>query len=177
MRDVLLALAAGGVIAALIVRMLMRSTPTPLSLAQVQRLVDGGPPPGWTEPARPSRHFTWRELDRHGDRDRLRAWHLHILATHLLEPVRAWLGGAAITITPNGGLHGATMDTYHWRSSGSQHRAGLAADIRVRGLTARAVQGRLDQGRHFGVLPIGGLGRYPAFTHIDLGESRSWTGE
>jgi len=55
-------------------------------------------------------------------------------------------------------------------SLGSYHRLGLAADINVAGLTPAKVQEMLADWH-------GGLGRYDAHTHIDLGPMRRWSGK
>ena len=52
----------------------------------------------------------------------------------------------------------------------SQHMRGTAADIRVVGVAPERVQEEADR-----LLPLGGVGRYKTFTHIDVrGHRARW---
>ena len=85
----------------------------------------------------------------------------------VLEVLRAELGGHPIgiisgyrTAAYNAAVHGARD---------SQHMQGRAADIVVEGWMAPNVQARVIALYQAGRLPrIGGLGRYPGFTHVDV---------
>ena len=57
----------------------------------------------------------------------------------------------------------------------SEHVKGWACDFSVKGMTAKQVQAKLKP--HLGAL-IGGLGRYPGFTHVDRRTNgpATWTG-
>lgn len=57
----------------------------------------------------------------------------------------------------------------------SQHVQGTAADIKVTGIPAHEVHAYLSE--HFDD-KIGGLGKYPNFTHVDVRENRArWVGK
>lgn len=58
---------------------------------------------------------------------------------------------------------------------GSMHLEGLAVDFTHRDLSPRKVQKILKEHQGKGKL-IGGLGLYPAFTHVDRGKPRRWNG-
>jgi len=62
----------------------------------------------------------------------------------------------------------------------SQHMAGRAADIKIKGMTADTVHALVltlyQEGK---LLHLGGLGAYPTFTHVDVrdgGRLARWTG-
>lgn len=95
-----------------------------------------------------------------------------------LEILRAALGGRPMRIVSgyrspgyNAALPGAARR--------SQHMAGRAADIKVDGLTAKAVHDKALDLVRAGVMRLGGLGSYPTFTHIDIRPTtrlHRWTG-
>lgn len=102
------------------------------------------------------------------------------LANDVLEPIRAKWGSPLIV------LSWYRTPAYNKRIGGakfSQHMTGCAADIRP--VDARAVSqlyvvilGMLNGGE---MPSLGGLGRYPSFTHVDIhkladGHVRRWTG-
>lgn len=61
----------------------------------------------------------------------------------------------------------------------SQHMQGRAADIVVDGMHADDVHDAILALHKLGKIQIGGLGRYPGFTHVDIRESKRlmrWTG-
>jgi uncharacterized protein YcbK (DUF882 family) len=72
----------------------------------------------------------------------------------------------------NGALKGAARR--------SQHMLGRAADIRVKGVSAKVVRDTIHLMILAGRLPlVKGLGEYPTFTHVDIRESKrlaTWSG-
>jgi uncharacterized protein YcbK (DUF882 family) len=59
----------------------------------------------------------------------------------------------------------------------SQHKLGMAADIKVSGLTPRQVHDAIEKLHHEGVAHIGGLGLYKTFVHVDVrGGVARWNG-
>lgn len=54
----------------------------------------------------------------------------------------------------------------------SFHLKGMALDFVCKGLAPWQVRLRLTENRDM----IGGIGRYPGFTHVDRGPRRSWEG-
>jgi len=91
----------------------------------------------------------------------------------ILEILRAELGGRSITVAsgwrseaynraipPNGGARF------------SQHVQGRAADIVVRGVSAKRVHATLLRLHREGKILLGGLGAYHGFTHLDVRPSR-----
>lgn len=89
----------------------------------------------------------------------------------ILENIRAHFG-AAVTI--NSGYRTVSYNrTVSGSSSASQHCNGLAADIRVAGVSPDRVADYAEQllGDH------GGIGRYKTFTHVDVRADKSrWKG-
>lgn len=59
--------------------------------------------------------------------------------------------------------------TIEGAATNSEHINGRAADFRIPGLTPREVADLAE-----GIPGLGGLGRYPGFTHIDTGRPRRW---
>ena len=89
----------------------------------------------------------------------------------LLENIRVHFG-AAVTVTSGYRTvsYNATVEN---SSKTSQHCNGLAADIKVAGVSPAAVADYAEQllGSH------GGVGRYGTFTHIDVRADKSrWKG-
>ena len=89
----------------------------------------------------------------------------------ILENIRVHFG-AAVTVTSGYRTvsYNATVEN---SSKTSQHCNGLAADIKVAGVSPAAVADYAEQllGSH------GGVGRYGAFTHIDVRADKSrWKG-
>jgi uncharacterized protein YcbK (DUF882 family) len=123
---------------------------------------------------KPSEHFSWRELDRYGDRTASATANLQLLAD-ALEVVRAE-AMCPIGITPNGGYHGAKMDEAgHKRSPGSQHRKGKAADLVPKGISLIELHRIILRLMRDGKIPKGGVGRYGSFVHIDIrGYNARW---
>lgn len=72
--------------------------------------------------------------------------------------------GRAITITS--GYRGPKLNKAVDGASSSYHLKGLAADIKIAGMTSKQVQRSLD------LLWDGGLGYGKGFTHLDLGPKR-----
>ena len=89
----------------------------------------------------------------------------------ILENIRQHFG-AAVTVT-SGYRTVSYNKTVSGSSSASQHCNGLAADIKVAGVSPAAVADYAEQllGNH------GGVGRYGTFTHIDVRADKSrWKG-
>ena len=89
----------------------------------------------------------------------------------ILENIRVHFG-AAVTVTSGYRTvsYNATVEN---SSKSSQHCNGLAADIKVAGVSPAAVADYAEQllGSH------GGVGRYGTFTHIDVRADKSrWKG-
>ena len=88
----------------------------------------------------------------------------------LLERIRVHFG-AAVTI--NSAYRTPSHNAKVGGTSRSQHLYGLAADIKVAGVSPAAVADYAEQllGSH------GGVGRYSTFTHIDVRADKSrWRG-
>ena len=89
----------------------------------------------------------------------------------ILENIRQHFG-AAVTVT-SGYRTVSYNKTVSGSSSASQHCNGLAADIKVAGVSPAAVADYAEQllGDH------GGVGRYGSFTHVDVRADKSrWKG-
>ena len=89
----------------------------------------------------------------------------------ILENIRVHFG-AAVTVT-SGYRTVSYNKTVSGSTSASQHCSGLAADIKVAGVSPAAVADYAEQllGDH------GGVGRYGTFTHIDVRADKSrWKG-
>lgn len=89
----------------------------------------------------------------------------------ILENIRQHFG-AAVTVT-SGYRTVSYNKTVSGSASASQHCSGLAADIKVAGVSPAAVADYAEQllGDH------GGVGRYGTFTHIDVRADKSrWKG-
>jgi len=87
----------------------------------------------------------------------------------VLEHLRAGMGGPVIITSANRCKnHNLTVGG----EPGSYHTLGMAADIKVGGVSADAVADYLEQeypGRY-------GIGRYPSWTHIDVrGKMARWS--
>lgn len=89
----------------------------------------------------------------------------------ILENIRVHFG-AAVTVT-SGYRTVSYNKTVSGSASASQHCSGLAADIKVAGVSPAAVADYAEQllGSH------GGVGRYGTFTHIDVRADKArWKG-
>lgn len=95
---------------------------------------------------------------------------------HVLEAVRAALSQPMHIISGyrspkyNAAIGGARL---------SQHMSGMAADVIVDGFSAASVHDCVLGLSRAGKLGVGGLGRYPGFTHVDIRPSARlvrWTG-
>lgn len=83
-----------------------------------------------------------------------------------LELIRSHFGNRPISITS-----GYRTVTYNRKVGGvqhSQHIQGRAADIKVKGISARRVAGEIRELIRQGILQVTGLGSYHSFTHIDM---------
>lgn len=93
-----------------------------------------------------------------------------------LERIRAEFGGAPIKI-----LSGYRSPAYNAAINGapsSKHMLGQAADIQVAGVDPDVVHARILDLSRRGEIAIGGLGKYPGFTHVDVRAGRlvTWQG-
>jgi len=93
-----------------------------------------------------------------------------------LEVIRRACGGAQVKI-----LSGYRSPAYNAAIGGaakSQHMEGRAADIEVVGVAPERVHALCLDLYHRGDLLIGGLGKYPSFTHVDVrgGALVTWQG-
>lgn len=130
-------------------------------------------------------HFSWRELDRYGDRTPEAERNLLELAQNL-EVLRREVG-KPIAITFHGGYNGPKMDEARRKSakdsgkkvslrkSTSQHRKGMAADIVIKGVhpktVAKIIWRLIDEGK----MKQGGIGVYSGYTHYDVrGTKARW---
>ena len=89
----------------------------------------------------------------------------------VLEAIRTHFG-AAVTVT-SGYRTVSYNKTVSGSASASQHCNGLAADIKVKGVSPADVADYAEQ-----LLPgTGGIGRYGTFTHIDVRPDKArWRG-
>lgn len=86
----------------------------------------------------------------------------------LLEDLRARAGGRPIHI--NSGCRCPTRNREVGGVRNSQHLRGTAADIVIAGMHPDEVADLVEA-----MLPNGGLGRYPSFTHLDVrGHRARW---
>lgn len=83
-----------------------------------------------------------------------------------LEIIRSHFKNKKITI-----VSGYRTPLYNLAVSGaknSQHKYGRAADIKIEGISARAVSKEIRELYRQKKIVIGGLGSYPTFTHVDV---------
>lgn len=83
-----------------------------------------------------------------------------------LEVIRTYFGDRVITITS-----GYRTPNYNKMVGGakySQHKEGRAADIKVKGISARRVAVGVRALMRAGKIPLGGIGSYASFTHYDI---------
>jgi uncharacterized protein YcbK (DUF882 family) len=88
-----------------------------------------------------------------------------------LEVIREHFGNFAIKI--NSGYRTPDYNKSVGGAKKSQHLTASAADFRMN-ITPRIVQDAVEQLQKDGKIKEGGLGRYPTFTHYDIGEYRNW---
>jgi hypothetical protein len=91
--------------------------------------------------------------------------------TQVLETIRAAAGGRSIKITS--GYRSEAYNTKIYQAKGktptkSQHIQGRAADIQIEGMRASDVHALILKLYREGKIAIGGLGKYPTFTHVDI---------
>ena len=102
------------------------------------------------------------------------AENLRRLAVEALEPVRARFGKP---ITILSGYRSKEHNRAVGGAPGSQHLSGQAADIRIAGIDPALVADAIDEMQRSGEIPLGGLGRYDSFTHLDIrGRLARWSG-
>jgi hypothetical protein len=129
-----------------------------------------------------SAHFSRTELDPYLEATPKQLANLKKVATLILEPLRARFG-AGLSITGQGGLNTASVDQWRidhsrtLRAVTSQHRTGLAVDIRQpKTMTYSQWADFVCQAAADGILPAScGIGIYDAsdgFVHVDLGGRR-----
>lgn len=95
---------------------------------------------------------------------------ISLALVNLLQKIRDHFGKAVIinsayrTEAHNKAIGGATY---------SQHKYGLAADIRINGVTPKAIAAYVET-----LMPLsGGIGIYKSFTHVDVRRVKSrWNG-
>jgi hypothetical protein len=59
----------------------------------------------------------------------------------------------------------------------SKHMSAMAADIRIKGVSPKALANKIAKLIEDGAMKKGGLGRYPTFTHYDVrGTNARWSG-
>lgn len=129
-----------------------------------------------------SAHFSRTELDPYLEATPKQLANLKKVAELILEPLRARFG-AGLSITGQGGLNTASVDQWRTdhgrtlRAVTSQHRTGLAVDIRQpKTMTYGQWADFVCQAAADKVLPAScGIGIYSAsdgFVHVDLGGRR-----
>lgn len=93
---------------------------------------------------------------------------VHPCLVGLLEVIRAHFDKPVII---NSGYRTPAHNQNVGGSSGSKHMLGLAADIRLPGISPEEVARYADN-----ELKAGGVGRYSSFTHVDVANYRRWSG-
>lgn len=92
-----------------------------------------------------------------------------------LEVIREACGNQPVTI-----ISGYRSPAYNTKIDGaakSRHMKGDAADIRVKGMKPPAVADVCERLQREGKIPMGGVGRYSTFTHVDVrGYVSRWEG-
>ena len=100
--------------------------------------------------------------------------HLH---NSVLYPLRCGLM-VPITITPRGGYRSEVFNRRCGGARRSQHKLALAADIKAKGYSAKALHDEILRRYRAGLLPgLRGLGLYDTFVHVDARDSyrlRRW---
>jgi hypothetical protein len=89
-----------------------------------------------------------------------------------LEIIREAAGGAAIHI--NSGYRSPAHNKKVGGETRSMHLCGMAADITIKGKTAKQVHSLILDLIKQGKIHDGGVGEYATFTHYDVGNSRRW---
>ena len=89
-----------------------------------------------------------------------------------LEVIREHFGGI-YPIRINSGYRTPSYNKSVGGAGKSQHLTASAADFRI-SITPSIVQDTIEQLQKDGKIKKGGLGRYPTFTHYDIGKYRSW---
>lgn len=92
-----------------------------------------------------------------------------IKAAQMAEGVRAYLGHQAMKVN-SWYRCPAYQKIVNPEATNSYHPKALAIDFVVKRLPPATVQEWLQKKREL----VGGLGRYPGFTHIDQGPVRNW---
>jgi uncharacterized protein YcbK (DUF882 family) len=89
-----------------------------------------------------------------------------------LEVLRAAIGKP---ININSGYRSPAHNAAVGGVTNSFHKLGMAADIRVNGMTPKQVHSKIEELIAAGKMTQGGLGLYPTFVHYDIqGKKRRW---
>jgi uncharacterized protein YcbK (DUF882 family) len=89
-----------------------------------------------------------------------------------LEILRAALGKP---ININSGYRSPAHNAAVGGVTNSFHKLGMAADMRVKGLTPKQLHNKIEELIAAGKMTQGGLGLYPTFVHYDIqGKKRRW---
>lgn len=122
-------------------------------------------------------HFDSKEFDCHDGAPYPTKWRDTRLAElcGVLEVARAE-AGAAIKILS--GYRSPAHNAAIGGAKASQHMEGRAADVVIKGMDAAEVHAMFLKLHTEGKIRLGGLGRYPHFTHVDVrpGTLRRWSG-
>ena len=122
-----------------------------------------------------SNNFSLSEFDCHdGSEMPLNIVKNVTLVAEQLQILRNFIGKP---ITINSGYRSPSYNKRIGGVSKSMHLQGLAADIRVDGISPRSLNGIIEELIKDGRMKQGGLGRYSTFTHYDLGyngKKRRW---
>ena len=117
-----------------------------------------------------TKHFSYEEMHCRDGEVYPMIWMARLSALcYALEVVRAVTG---LTLTLNSVYR---TSTYNKRIGGarySQHKLGMAADFKLKGISPKRLFPILDRFQRLGVLPKGGLHAYKTFVHIDIEGSR-----
>ncbi len=95
----------------------------------------------------------------------------------VLEAIRAFFGKP---ITILSGYRSPAYNTAVGGKKASQHLQGKAADITVEGVSAADVHEAILKLHKQGKIKLGGLGKYPGFTHVDVRDGQRlarWDGQ
>jgi len=91
---------------------------------------------------------------------------------YALEVVRAVTG---LTLTLNSVYRTSTYNKRIGGARNSQHKLGMAADFKLKGISPKRLFPILDRFQRLGVLPKGGLHAYSTFVHLDTrGRIKRW---
>ena len=123
-----------------------------------------------------SKHFKMSEFNCHDGTPVPEKYKANVrkLVLTVLEPLRDYL---KVPVYVNSGYR---TPAYNKKCGGvkhSYHMKAMAADIAVRTISPKDLADFLKDEIRIGTRlgkAIGGLGRYPGFTHVDIGPARRW---